>query len=141
MNGLQGIGLASMIAGVCLVLYSGRALVRRRALLSNAVRTKGKVIRLRQLHGSDDTSSTTIIPVVRYKANDGLTYERGLPATHDEDQFKVGATVALLYEEGNPTNVTDTNCRWQDLSCMTVMSLLILAFGAALYFCTVDARD
>ena len=54
---------------------------------------------------------------------------------HDSEKFKVGTKVVILYERGNPKNLTDVNCRWVDVVLMTIMSLLSLAFGSLLYFC------
>jgi hypothetical protein len=141
MNGIQGIGLGFLIGGGCFALYAVRACVRRWALLSNAVRTRGKVIRLRRQNGSDDSSTTFTYALVRYKAEGGLTLEQELPPTQDEDEFKVGAKVALLYERGNPTNVTDTGCRWQDVLTWLVMSTILLGLGALMFFGSVDSRE
>jgi hypothetical protein len=138
MDAPQGFGLFFMIGGGLFLLSSAEATARRLALLRRAVRAEGRVVRLRRDSSTDDTNSVTVTPTVRYKTADGGAHELELAPTSDPDRWKVGDVVAVLYQEGNPTNVVAAHRRWRDVVNMTAMGLLCFGVGAACYFLMVD---
>jgi hypothetical protein len=111
-----------------------RAMLRRRALLQNAVGTKAEVIRLRLATVGDSDGPDWHVPTVRFTA-DGQEVEVDLDSTRDEKTYAVGRKVRILYQEGDPSNVVAAELanagavgRWIAL----ILVLLVLMFGLLL---------
>ena len=135
---LNQIGLICSLLGAACVVDSGLKIVRRRAVLLNGVKTRGGGASTETVSSEN---SDTIIPVIQYEDAAGILYERNLPATHDEKLFKVGKSVDLIYESGNPRNVVDYDCGYQDVYLAMLMSLLFMAFGVVMYAGSTDSTN
>src|SRR5262249_38048702 len=126
--------------GGFLLLWTLRALVRRRALLRDPVKIEGVVIRVR--HVVTRSSEAVYSPgpgkfyaTVRYETEEDKTIERELPPTSDSSECQIGAVVRLVYQRGNPANVVYADMRWADLVFTAIGSLIVLGIGALLCFC------
>jgi len=133
MNGLHYVGIALLVIGGILLLWTLRALVRRRALLRNPVKVEGVVIHERHvLPSGDSVSAGKYYVTVRYETRDGKAFERNLPAFNKSRP--IGAVIPLVYQRDKPENVVDAELRWTDLVTGAIGSLIFLGIGAALYF-------
>jgi hypothetical protein len=133
-TGNQIIGLVCMALGALGVWHVIRAMLRRRALLRNAVSTKAEVIRLRLATVGDSNGPDWYVPTVRFTA-DGGDVEVDLDATRDEKSYAVGRKVRIQYQKGDSSNVVAADLvkvgsvgRWIAL----VLVLLVLVFGLLL---------
>ena len=132
-NIFQLFGFAAFWAGGWCTWKSLMARRRRMALLRNAVHYSGKIVRLEDISSEGDIGPTMYVPVVKYTVG-GKDYEARLNATSDTDAFHVGKKAGIIFERGNPTNVTDQNCRTWDVNAKITLSLMLLLFGAVLTF-------
>ncbi len=137
---LNYIGVALLGLGGLLLLWTLRALMRRRALLRNPVKVDGEVVRVREVvsRSSDSTGgsdSVKFYATVRYETEDGQTMERELAPTRISSECQIGAFIRLVYERGNPANVINEEIRWADLVNSAIGSLIVLGLGALLCFC------
>ena len=137
MNPMHWIGLIAMAVGGLCVLWTGRSALRRWWLLRDGVKTKGKVLRVEKRDIGDESTCFVYTPTVGYKANDGRTRERTLPASDDPKRFKVGKNVPILYQRNDPDHVCEVGARWTDWLFGLAMSFALVAFGALLFFCFV----
>jgi len=138
MSPLNYLGLTLIALGGILFVRNLGAFWSRRALFRNAVRVKGQVVRMRLVEGSDSNDSPTpdsgkYYATVQYKT-ERRSYERELPPSRDAAKWKVGDTVRLIHERGNPANVIDAELRWADLISTAIASLVFVCIGVALAF-------
>ncbi len=143
---LNYFGAVLLGIGGLLLLWTLRALVRRRALLRNPVKVDGVVIGVCHVtsNGSNEAVDSSdpgkFYATVRYETKEGKTIERELAPTSDSSECQIGADVRLVYERGNPANVIYAGIRWADLRASAIGSLIILGIGTLLCFC-VDATQ
>ena len=140
MNALNQVGLVLLVLGGLLSLWTIRELVRRRALLRDPVKIRGRVMHVRHVRPTNTDSVATSDPgqyfaTVRYETEDHQIVERELPPTRDSSECHVGAIVHLAYERGNPSNVVYADMRWADLVKSGIGSLIVLRIGALLCLC------
>jgi hypothetical protein len=139
MIGLNYVGVSLLGLGGLFSLWTLRAFVRRRALLRDPVKVEGVVIRVRhEMSSSDEAGSSypgRFHATVRFKTEEGNSIERELPPTRDSTECRMGAVIPLVYQRGCPRNVVYADMRWADLVSSAIGTLIILGFGALLYFC------
>lgn len=111
--------------------YLARLYLRRSALLANAVRTSATVKEIRVFRDTDGPDLLT--PVAEYKGKNGKTYTPELPGTTDPKKYKVGRSVPIKYEQGNPANAIPADGRWAGLRFHMFMCGLLVAFVVFAY--------
>jgi hypothetical protein len=135
MSGLNLFGLVLLGLGGILLIGTVRGIVRRRSLLNNAARVKGRIVHIRHVaaNSGDSYDPGRFFPTVQYTVLRQM-YERELPPSGDPDKWKNGAVIRLVYDRGNPVNVVDAELRYADLNIALIGSLLVLGIGALLFF-------
>lgn len=132
MSGPLVFGWLCMSGGLWLVVRAFRSRARRRALLRNCVRVIGRVVRLDDTTTEGDVAATSA-PVVRYSAQDGKAHEIALPPRHDTDSVRVGTSVPVFYERGNPKNAVHVKRMW-DVNLACALSFIPVVIGAGIIY-------
>ena len=132
MDCFQIFGFAVFWLGGWCVWKSVNARRRRTALLRDPVRYSGTVIRLEDISSEGDVGPTMYVPVVKYRVG-GHDYEARLTPTRDDIAFRVGKKAEVMFERGNPANVTDKAKLTWDVNVALTASLALFLIGAVLF--------
>ncbi len=136
MTGLQMFG-GLLMGGSLIGTFQVAALVlRRRAAHQNPVAATAKVIRLDRSSTEGDLEDW-FIPTVEYQSEDGEVHQSKLGIVKASVAPKVGKTVQIIYERGNPKNCLEPKTSSSDSTALYLALcglMLVFAIGTGLSF-------
>lgn len=107
----------------------------RLRLLANPVEVRGEIVQLDDISSSEDTIRL-YVPRVRYDDTEGGTHEAALLPTGEPKRYRVGKSVLITYERGNPANLIHRERTWDvNAYCGLSLGMALLAILFAIDCC------
>lgn len=122
-------GTILLVVGIGLVLVTVVVERHQEKMFAGAVRTTGTVVALLPRHSSG--GSTSYAPLVRFRTNDGVTFDFTATLASNPPAHKVGDLVPVVYTPVNPAqaDIDSWTSRWLLTVLCAALAIVFAGLG------------